>query len=125
MDILQKERKIRELEAKIDELDNVELINKLREEIINYKNEAMTNLSAWDRVLLARHQSRPRASEYIDYIFDDFIEFHGDRLFSDDKAIIGGIGILNGLSVTIVAQEKGTTLESNMERNFAMPHPEG
>lgn len=125
MDILQKERKIRELEAKIEELDNVELINKLKDEIENYKQEAMTNLNAWDRVLLARHQYRPKALEYIDYVFDDFIEFHGDRLFRDDSSIIGGIGILNGLSVTVIAQQKGNSLESNIERNFAMPHPEG
>lgn len=125
MDILQKERKIRELESKIDELDNEELINKLKEEIENYKNEAMKDLTAWDRVLLARHQLRPRALEYIDYVFDDFIEFHGDRLFRDDKAIVGGIGLINGLAVTVVAQQKGTSLESNIERNFSMPHPEG
>lgn len=125
MDILQKERKIRELESKIEELDNVELINKLKEEIESYKNEAMTQLTAWDRVLLARHQLRPRALEYIDYVFDDFIEFHGDRQFRDDQAIVGGIGLINGLSVTVIAQQKGTSLESNLERNFAMPHPEG
>jgi len=125
MDILQKERKIRELEAKIDELDNVELINKLKEEIENYKQEAMTNLTAWDRVLLARHQYRPKALDYIDYVFDDFIEFHGDRQFRDDASIVGGIALLNNLSVTVIAQQKGTGLESNIERNFAMPHPEG
>ena len=125
MDILQKERKIRELESKIDELDNVELINKLKEEIENYKNEAMTNLSPWDRVLLARHQLRPRALEYIDYVFDEFIELHGDRQYRDDKSIVGGIGLINGLAVTVIAQQKGTSLESNLERNFGMPHPEG
>lgn len=125
MDILQKERKIRELESKIDELDNLELINKLKDEIERYKNEAMKDLTAWDRVLLARHQLRPRAYEYINYVFDDFIEFHGDRLYSDDKAIVGGIGLINGLSVTVIAQQKGTGLQSNIERNFAMPHPEG
>lgn len=125
MDILQKERKLRELESKIYELDNEELINKMKIEIENYKHTAMTNLTAWDRVLLARHQLRPTALEYIDYIFDDFIEFHGDRLFRDDQAIVGGIAQLNGVSVTIVAQQKGKTLENNLIRNFAMPHPEG
>jgi acetyl-CoA carboxylase carboxyl transferase subunit alpha len=125
MDILQKERKIRELESKIDELDNDVLINKLKEEIESYKREAMTNLSAWDRVLIARHQLRPTALEFIDSIFDEFIEFHGDRLFRDDKSIIAGLAMLNGVSVTVVAQQKGKTLDENLERNFAMPHPEG
>jgi acetyl-CoA carboxylase carboxyl transferase subunit alpha len=125
MDILQKERKIRELEHKIDELDNEVLINKIKQEIENYKQESMTNLTAWDRVLLARHQARPTAKAFIDYIFDDFIELHGDRLFRDDQAIIGGIGLLNGLPVTVIAQQKGKSLDENLERNFAMPHPEG
>lgn len=125
MDILQKERKIRELEAKIEELDNDVLINKLKEEIENYKNEAMTSLSAWDRVLLARHQNRPTANEFINYIFDDFIELHGDRQYRDDQSIVGGLALLNGVSVTVIAQQKGKTLDDNLIRNFAMPHPEG
>ena len=105
MDILQKERKIRELEAKIDELDNELLINKLKEEIENYKHEAMTHLTAWDRVLVARHQHRPTACDFIEYIFDAFIELHGDRLFRDDQSIVGGLALLNGVSVTVVAEE--------------------
>ena len=125
MDILQKERKIRELEASIESLEDQALIDKIKLEIENYKHSAMTNLTAWDRVLLARHQLRPIASEYINYIFDDFIEFHGDRQFRDDQSIIGGIGLLNGVSVTVVAQQKGKTLDENLIRNFAMPHPEG
>jgi len=125
MDILAKERKVRELESKIDELDNVEVIEKLKEEIEKYKQKAMTNLTAWDRVLLARHQLRPTSIEFINYLCDDFIELHGDRLYRDDKSIIGGIGSINGKIVTIIAQQKGKTLEDNLERNFAMPHPEG
>ncbi|MBU1019695.1 MAG: acetyl-CoA carboxylase carboxyltransferase subunit alpha [Firmicutes bacterium] len=123
--MLAKERKVRELESKILELGNDEIISKLRQEIENYKQEAMTNLTAWDRVLLARHQHRPVASEYIAYLCDSFMEFHGDRNFSDDKSIIGGIGIVNGTVVTIIAQQKGKTVEENLIRNFAMPHPEG
>jgi len=125
MDILAKERKLRELESKIEELDNESLIAKLKEEIEIYKLEAMSNLTAWDRVLIARHQNRPVASDYIDYIFEDFIEFHGDRLFRDDESIIGGIGSIDGNPVTVIAQQKGKTLEDNLKRNFAMPHPEG
>ena len=125
MDILAKERKVRELEGKIAELDNEELVKKLEVEIKRYKEETMTNLTAWDRVLLARHQLRPTSLEFINYMCDDFIELHGDRLFRDDKSIIAGIGNIRGNVVTIIAQQKGKSLEENLERNFSMPHPEG
>jgi acetyl-CoA carboxylase carboxyl transferase subunit alpha len=125
MNILDKERKLQELESKINELDNENLINKIKEEMEKYKCNTMTNLSAWDRVLLARHQKRPTAYDFINYIFDDFIELHGDRLFKDDPSIVGGIGSLNGKPVTIIAQQKGKNLEDNLVRNFAMPQPEG
>lgn len=125
MNILEKERKLLELESKINELDNEALIQNLKVEIENYKQSTMTNLTAWDRVLLARHQKRPVALDYIDYIFDDFIELRGDRQFRDDKSIVGGIASINGTAVTVIAQQKGRNLEDNLERNFAMPHPEG
>ena len=85
----------------------------------------MTKLTAWDKVLLARHQNRPTALEFINYMSPDFIELHGDRLYRDDKSIIGGIGTIDGKPFTIIAQQKGKNLEENLERNFAMPHPEG
>jgi len=125
MNILDKERKVRELESKIDGLGNKEMSDRLKQEIENYKQTAMTNLTPWDRVLLARHQYRPTSKDYIEYICDDFIELKGDRLFRDDKAIIGGIGTINGNVVTIIAQQKGKCLDENIKRNFAMPHPEG
>ena len=125
MNILAKERKVRELESKIDELGNKDITEKLKKEIDKYKKESMINLTAWDRVLLARHQLRPTSKEFIEYLCDDFIELHGDRLFRDDKSIIGGIGTINGNIVTIIAQQKGKNLDENLERNFAMPHPEG
>lgn len=125
MNILDKERKLQELENKINELENENLINKIKEEMEKYKLSTMTNLSAWDRVLLARHQKRPTACDFINYIFDDFIELHGDRLFKDDSSIVGGIAYLNGKAVTVIAQQKGKNLEDNLTRNFAMPHPEG
>lgn len=81
--------------------------------------------SAWDKVTLARLKERPTALEYIKLIFQDFIEFHGDRNFSDDKSIICGIGLLNNTSVTIIAQQKGRNTKENIERNFGMPKPEG
>lgn len=87
----------------------------------NYLNE----LSDWQRVLLARDPKRPTALQYIDNIFSDFIEFHGDRYYGDDKAIIGGIGFLDKLAVTIIGVQKGQEAEENILRNFGMPHPEG
>lgn len=125
MDILAKERKLKELESKIEELDNDSLICALKDEIERYKQEAMSQLTAWDRVLLARHQNRPTSLDFIEYMFDDFIELHGDRLYRDDRSIVGGIGSINGNVVTVIAQQKGKNLEDNLERNFAMPHPEG
>ena len=85
----------------------------------------MTELTAWDRVTLARQLERPKASDYIDSIFEDFIEFHGDRCFGDDKAIIGGIATLNKMPVTVIGEQKGKNVKENMERNFGMPEPEG
>ena len=85
----------------------------------------MTELTAWDRVTLARQLERPKASDYIDSIFEDFIVFHGDRCFGDDKAIIGGIATLNKMPVTVIGEQKGKNVKENMERNFGMPEPEG
>lgn len=79
----------------------------------------------WNRVLLARHPKRPTAQTLINYLIHDFIEFHGDRYFGDDQAIIGGIGYLGKLPVTVIAEEKGLTTEEKIKRNFGMPHPEG
>ena len=82
-------------------------------------------LTAWDRVLLAREALRPKALDYIENIFEDFIEFHGDRLYMDDKSIIGGIAKIDDFVVTVIGEQKGKTTKENMERNFGMPNPEG
>ena len=91
--------------------------------IHNVKKYASKN--AWQRVTLARLKERPTALDYIDTIFDDFIELHGDRSFSDDQSIVCGIGLLNNKSVTIIAQQKGKNIKDNIKRNFGMPKPEG
>jgi len=83
------------------------------------------NISAWDRVLLARHSKRPTSKTLIDYIFPDFLEIHGDRLFADDESFICGITTLSDFPITIIAQEKGRTIEEKIKKNFGMPHPEG
>ncbi|MEY8356228.1 acetyl-CoA carboxylase carboxyltransferase subunit alpha [Lachnospiraceae bacterium 54-53] len=81
--------------------------------------------SAWDTVLLSRSADRPVASDYIEAVFDDFMEFSGDRYFKDDGAIIGGIASFRGLPVTVIGQEKGKNTKDNIRRNFGMPSPEG
>lgn len=80
---------------------------------------------AWQHVLLARHPKRPTSRVLIETLFDDFIELHGDRAFSDDKSIIGGLATLNGVTVTIIAEEKGASTNDKIAHNFGMPHPEG
>jgi acetyl-CoA carboxylase carboxyl transferase subunit alpha len=82
-------------------------------------------LSAWNKVMLAREMSRPKALDYIENIFEDFIEFHGDRYYNDDKSIIGGIAKIDNFVVTVIGEQKGKTTKENMERNFGMPNPDG
>lgn len=87
--------------------------------------EFISKSKAWNKVSLARNKERPVGKYYIDNIFDDFIEFHGDRSYGDDKAIVGGIGFLNEKPVTVIAICKGNNTKENIERNFGMPKPEG
>ena len=82
-------------------------------------------LTAWQRVELSRRKDRPVGSDYIDALFTDFVEFHGDRYFADDKAIIGGVARFHGMPVTVIVQAKGRNTKENIERNFGMPEPEG
>lgn len=82
-------------------------------------------LTAWDRVQLSRKIDRPSGSDYIEALFADFVEFHGDRNYGDDRAIIGGIAKFHGRPVTVIAQEKGTNTKENIAHNFGMPMPEG
>ncbi len=94
-------------------------------ELLNKIDANSSEMSAWDKIQIARVKNRPTAKKFIDNIFDDFIELSGDRLYRDDKSIIGGIATLNGVSVTVIAQEKGTNTEEKIYHNFGMPHPEG
>jgi len=84
-----------------------------------------TKKSAWERVTQSRRKDRPTGQDYIDILFDDFVELHGDRYYKDDRAVIGGIAYFQGKPVTVIAQAKGKTTKENLERNFAMPSPEG
>lgn len=117
-------------------------IRKIQQDIINYQSEDLNTASLeldlaileqryqpqvedYQRVELARDVNRPTALEFIDKIFDDFIEIHGDRLYGDDKSIIGGIAFLKGLPVTVIGVQKGKDANENIKYNFGMPHPEG
>lgn len=86
---------------------------------------AQNHLSAWERIELVRGKNRPTARDYIPLLFDHFIELHGDRLYGDDAAIVGGVGRFSRMPVTVIAHVKGRDLEENKKTNFAMPHPEG
>ena len=85
----------------------------------------MSNLTAWERMEVVHLKNRPTVNDYIPAMFTRFMEFHGDRLFGDDAAIIGGIGYLSDTPVTVLAQVKGRDLDENKRTNFSMPHPEG
>ena len=82
-------------------------------------------MSAYDKVLLARAKGRATGLSYIDHIFEDFVELHGDRRFADDPAIVGGIATLGGKPVTVIAMEKGSDMKDKVRRNFGAPNPEG
>ncbi len=87
--------------------------------------QKLDNKTAWERVSLARMVERPTALDYIEKIFGSFMEFHGDRYFSDDPAVVGGIALLNGEPITIIAHQKGKNTAEKIKRNFGSPHPEG
>ena len=128
------EQPIAELEVKIEELRSVgdtsdinisEEITKLREKSEKLTSKIYSSLTPWDIVRVARHPQRPYCLDYINRIFDDFDELHGDREFSDDPAIVSGIARLNGISVIVIGQEKGRSVNDKVKRNFGMPRPEG
>ncbi|GGY63585.1 acetyl-coenzyme A carboxylase carboxyl transferase subunit alpha [Cellvibrio zantedeschiae] len=128
------EQPIAELEGKIEELQLVgnssdiniaDEIAKLRQKSSKLTESIYSKLTAWDIVKIARHPQRPYTSDYIPLLFTDFDELHGDRHFGDDKAIIGGVGRLDGKPVMVIGEEKGRTVHEKVMRNFGMPKPEG
>ncbi|HBG30982.1 MAG TPA: acetyl-CoA carboxylase carboxyl transferase subunit alpha, partial [Gammaproteobacteria bacterium] len=134
LNFLEFEKPIAELEAKIEELRHVgddSAVN-ISEEIqrLEAKSRALTatifsKLTPWQVSQLARHTRRPHALDYIQTIFTDFEELHGDRSFADDAAIVGGVARLDGRPVMVIGQEKGRDTKEKIRRNFGMPRPEG
>ncbi len=108
-----------------NEVDLQDEIDMLEASLKRETTKVYTNLKPWDRVQIARLPERPTTLDYIPYIFDSFIELHGDRSFRDDPAMIGGIGYLDGKSVTVIGQQCGKDTKDNIYRNFGMAHPEG
>jgi len=128
------EQPIAELEEKIEELKLVgsdqelnikEVIDRLESECATRTREIFASLSDWDIARLARHPKRPYTQDYIDLIFSDFDELHGDRAYADDKSIIGGLARLEGRPVMVIGHQKGREVKEKVKRNFGMPKPEG
>jgi acetyl-CoA carboxylase carboxyl transferase subunit alpha len=92
---------------------------------MHISREVYMDITPWEKVKLARMPVRPTGLDYIDRIFDNFLEMHGDRFFGEDRAIVGGIAFFGNIPVTVIAQQKGRNTKENIARNFSMPHPEG
>ncbi len=134
LNFLEFERPIAELEAKIRELrfvgDDAEInineeIGKLQEKSRSLTESIFAKLDPWQVSQLARHPQRPYTLDYIERIFTDFEELHGDRTFADDRAIVGGVARLDGRPVMVIGQQKGRDTKEKLVRNFGMPRPEG
>ncbi|SCW54654.1 acetyl-CoA carboxylase carboxyl transferase subunit alpha [Paenibacillus tianmuensis] len=128
------EQPLVELRAKIDELrkfgadkqiDFSEEIKRLEQRLEQLETELYAGMSTRQKMQVARHPQRPTSLDYIQHLFTDFIELHGDRLFGDDLAIVGGIARFNGIPVTVVGHQKGKDTKDNIARHFGSPHPEG
>jgi len=134
LNFLDFEQPIAELEAKIDELRFVgddsevnisEEIERLKSKSASLTRSIFSNLSPWQVAQLARHPQRPHTLDYIAKICPDFQELHGDRMFSDDPAIVGGLGRLDGVPVVLIGHQKGRNTKARVRRNYGMPKPEG
>lgn len=128
------EKPIIELRNKIAELKNftaekeIDLsgeISKLEKRLVQLEEDIYGNMEPWDRVQIARLSQRPTTLDYLDRLFDDFLELHGDRSYGDDAAIVGGIASFEGTPVTVIGHQRGRDTKENVKRNFGMPHPEG
>jgi acetyl-CoA carboxylase carboxyl transferase subunit alpha len=132
--ILEFEKPVADLTAKVEELEHLgassnmdvkEEIKNLRKKLEATKKNIFQELTPWQKVQLARHPQRPYALDYINRVFTDFIECHGDRRYADDPAIVGGFAKLDGKPVMVIANQKGRNTKENVHRNFGCAHPEG
>jgi acetyl-CoA carboxylase carboxyl transferase subunit alpha len=134
MNLLEFEKPIAELEAKLDDMKHLArdsdkevqaAIKALEKKILELKKETFENLTGWQRVQVSRHPDRPYTLDYIYEITSDFIELHGDRTVSDDKAMVGGFGSIDGQTFMLIGQQKGRNTKQRQLRNFGMANPEG
>ncbi|MFS0645584.1 acetyl-CoA carboxylase carboxyl transferase subunit alpha [Siminovitchia sp. 179-K 8D1 HS] len=125
--VLELRKKIAELRefTKHSDVNLSDEIDKLESRLEKLEKDVYENMGPWDRVQLARHSARPTTLDYIGELFTDFFELHGDRLYGDDEAIVGGIAKYKGLPVTVIGHQRGRDTKENIRRNFGMPHPEG
>lgn len=128
------ERPLFELEDKLAELRKIDVstnpelaaeIDKIAAELEVLRVQTYENLQPWDRVQMSRHPARPKTEHYLDALFEDVVELHGDRAFGDDEAIFAGLATIRGRKVAVLGHRKGTDTKSNVRRNFGSPHPEG
>jgi len=124
--IVELEKKIEELEAIAEEhIEIKDEISRLQKKADEMRTKIYSSLNRWQIVQMARHPDRPYTLDYINMLFTDWTEFHGDRLFADDPALVAGFGKLDGETFTIVGHQKGRTTKEKIYRNFGMPNPEG
>lgn len=127
------ERPVYELEEQLSKLEQqdspspttLEAIRNMRVEIARMKKEVFANLDPWDVVQIARHPERPQTLDYLELVFDEFIELHGDRAYGDDRAILTGFAKLEDTKVMFIGQQKGRNLKERTTHNYGMAHPEG
>jgi acetyl-CoA carboxylase carboxyl transferase subunit alpha len=125
--IIELEKKIQELKDFISDkkIDLSSEVRRLEDKLQHLKKDTYSNLTAWQKVQLARHPARPYTLDYINMIMSDFIELHGDRAFADDKALISGFAKIDNQKIVVMGHQKGRDTKENLERNFGCAHPEG
>jgi acetyl-CoA carboxylase carboxyl transferase subunit alpha len=123
--LLELENRIAELRASEDSLAARDEIAKLEERLARQQQRVYSGLTAWQRTQIARHPKRPHTLDLVNLLLEDWVELHGDRVFGDDKAIVGGIATFDGEPVVVIGHQKGRDTRENIARNFGMPHPEG
>ena len=126
--IVELEEKIADIQKQTSKVDGLDLsaeMKGLEEKVERMRQEVYTDLSPWQRVQISRHPHRPYSLDYVERIFTDFTELHGDRAFGDDHAVVGGPARLEGEPVMVIGMQGGRTAEERQFRNFGMPHPEG
>src|SRR5712691_11165570 len=123
--VLELENRIAELRASEDPQAARDEIARLEERLQRLLQKIYGSLTAWQRAQLARHPKRPHTLDFFNLLLEDFVELHGDRVFGDDKAIVGGLARFDGEPVVVLGHQKGRDTRENIARNFGMPHPEG